>query len=261
MRKLSKDIALNFRDQLREARFKAQKDTEAFGEVLFSVERLGCYLREEQGTLGKYRPFIIELATWSPLFNGARHACREMHIPFPQLYDLVNEARNGAMHDGARVRYATSHAVELALVLEDSLMNTYDRAGDFKVSDFMVRNPVCAAMWQPLSFIRQTMLVNSFSCLPVNAGADPKPAWHLVSATAVAQYLKLSSNGVPLRDLVVQSLEEATKGDGLKLVQARTCRATDAVKTVMAGWDGQPVLVMHGETQDVLGILTPYDLL
>ena len=32
-----------------------------------------------------------------------------------------------------------------------------------QVSDFMVRNPVCASMWQPLSFIRQSMLVNSFS--------------------------------------------------------------------------------------------------
>ena len=140
-----------------------------FEEVVFVLELLGCYLREERGDLWRYRPFIVELACCSPLFCATAGACREVHTPFPQQYDLVREARNERMHDGAAARHATSHAIQLALVLEDALMNSYDnKVSDFTVSDFMVRNPVCASMWQPLSFIRQTMLTSSFSCLPVN---------------------------------------------------------------------------------------------
>jgi len=107
------------------------------------------------------------------------------------------------------------------------------------------------------------MLVNSFSWLPVNAGTDAEPVWRLVSDNAVAQYLRLRSNGVPLKDLLVQSLEKAMKEDviKLKLIPARTCRATNAVKTVLVNWDGQPVLVTGPETEELLGILTPHDLL
>jgi len=61
--------------------------------------------------------------------------------------------------------HLTTNAVELSIVLEEAIMNGYDRVGDF-----MVRNTVCAYLWQPLSFIRQTMLANSFSYLPVPTG-------------------------------------------------------------------------------------------
>src|SRR6266851_4082797 len=131
MRKLGSKEAINLRDQLREARFKARKDAEAFEEVVFVVERLGCYLRKEKGDLGKYRPFIVK--------------------------DVVS-----------------------------------------------------AQMWQPLSFIRQTMLVNSFSFLPLNEPTAPK-RWKLVSDTAVAVYLGLKSGGAAQRDLFAQPLEDAVR--------------------------------------------------
>jgi len=255
---VTKEVALSFRDQLREARFKAQGDAEAFEEILFVVERIGCYLRKKQGDLGKYESYVVGLASRSPLFHFAPDACREMHIPFPILYDFVRKARNDAMHQGAVARSATDHAIELSLVLEEALMNSYDR-----VSDFMARNPICAAPWQPLSFVRRTMLANSFNCLPINLGSDVKPKWHLVSDKGVARYLRLRSNGVPLKDLLVQPLEEAAKGDGIKLelIQASTCRATDSVKKVLENCNGQAVLVTREKTDELLGIVTPYDLL
>src|SRR5713101_3812343 len=107
MRKLGSKEAINLRDQLREARFKARKDAEAFEEVVFVVERLGCYLRKEKGDLGKYRPFIVELAALSPLFCAAAGRCRDVNTPFPQLYELVRMARNDRMHEGAIARHAT----------------------------------------------------------------------------------------------------------------------------------------------------------
>ena len=252
---ISKEVALSFRDQLREARLKAQADAEAFEDIVFVLERLGCYLRKEQGDLGKYEKYIVGLASQSPLFHAVPDAFRELHIPFPILYDRVRQARNDAMHGGAAARYATAHAVELAVILEDALMNGYD-----KVSDFMVRNVICAEMWQPLSFIRQIMLASSFSCLPLKSMRDGKPLWELVPDKVLAQYLRCSPSGVALKDLLVQSLKEA-KRNGFTLPEARTFGATDAVRDVLASWDGQPVLVLRQNKGELLGILTPYDLL
>lgn len=262
MTRLTQDVALSFRDQFREARFKAQGDAEGFEDIVFVIERLGCFLRDAQGDLGKYRCFIIELAVCSPLFCSARDDSGAVHTPFPQLYDLVRQARNTRMHQGFTARYATSHAVEMALVLEDALMTTQKKAGGFKVSDFMVRSVACAAMWQPLSFIRQTMLANSFSSLPVNVGTDSKPEWKLVSDKVVAQYLKHTPEGVRPKNLLVQSLSDATKpGAGFGLEPAKTWQATTAIEDVLKNWAGTAVLVTREETNELLGILTPYDLL
>ena len=73
----------------------------------------------------------------------------------------LKDGRNDALHQGACARHLANHAVQLALVLEDALMPS-----EPKVSDFMVRDAICAAHWQPISFVRQQMLANSFSYLP-----------------------------------------------------------------------------------------------
>ena len=194
-------------------------------------------------------------------------------MSFPQQYDLVREARNDRMHEGAVARHATSHVIELALMLEDALMNSCNKDSDFTVSDFMVRNPVCASMWQPLSFIRQTMLTSSFSCLPVNTRTEEKPLWQLVSDNEVAVYLRRKPNGRRPKDLLVRSLEAATKDDSgtkLTLITAFTFRATAAVEDVLGKWraregkpgqNAHPVLVTREGTEELLGILSPYDLL
>jgi hypothetical protein len=51
---LNREVALHFRDQLREARALALRDSEAFDEILFVFERLGAYLYGATGDLGKY---------------------------------------------------------------------------------------------------------------------------------------------------------------------------------------------------------------
>ena len=47
-----------------------------------------------------------------------------------------------------------------------------------KIGDYMVPNPVCASDWQPVGFVRQMMLANSFSYIPVCTGKKclEKPA-------------------------------------------------------------------------------------
>jgi hypothetical protein len=66
------------------------------------------------------------------------------------------------LHQGAFARRLTGHAIELSLVLEDALRRSLDSP---VVGDYMVRGPICAEPWQPISFIRQRMLANSFSFL------------------------------------------------------------------------------------------------
>ena len=263
---ITKEAALSFRDQLREARLKAQADAEAFEEIVFVLERLGCYLRKAQGDLGKYRPYLIGLASRSALFDAALDGSLELHTPFPASYDIVKEARNSMMHGGDFARIATRHAVELALVLENALSPPNGRNNSERVADFMVRSPTCATLWHPLNFIRQAMLANSFSYLPVNTGAEAKASWQLVSDTELVKYLRLRPDGVLLKARLVQRLEQALKGDGPKLVliEAQRCGPSSAVKQVLANrpdWDGRPILVTRGNSHELLGILTPYDLL
>jgi hypothetical protein len=255
-----------FRDQLRAALDKARGDAEAFEEVVYVVERLGYYLRQEQGDLGKYRPYIIGLASRSALFHAAPDAALELHTAFPVLYDLVKDARNSKMHGGDFARIATRHAVELALVLEDALSPPNGRNNNERAADFMVRNPTCAALWHPLNFIRQAMLANSFSYLPVNTGTAAKASWKLVSDRELVKYLRLRPDSVPLRTVLVYRLDQALNGHGPKLLllEAQTCHPSNAVKQVLAdlpAWDGRPVLVTRGNSHELLGILTPYDLL
>lgn len=75
--------------------------------------------------LGKYRSKLEQLAGASPLASEPAFA-RHLHIPFSVLYDLVRNARNDALHQGAYVRHLTRHAVSLSLVLEDALMSQHD---------------------------------------------------------------------------------------------------------------------------------------
>jgi hypothetical protein len=169
---MEREAALHFRNQFRQARALTLRDAEAFDEIIFVVERMGMFLTRTVGTLNGYKPALVtEAERSSALALEVPAPCAQLHIPFPELYDLVQDGRNWAMHQGAFARHLTNHATKLAIVLEDGLMNGCD-----KVRDFMVQNPVCAEMWQPLSFIRQRMLESSFSFLPVNLTQNGPPA-------------------------------------------------------------------------------------
>ena len=75
-----------FLAELRDARARAFKDVEGFEEILFSVERLGAFLRGRQVALGDYKSKLKKLAKNSPLFALSWLECGPN---FPRLYDLV----------------------------------------------------------------------------------------------------------------------------------------------------------------------------
>ena len=251
---MDREAALHFRDQLKEARAAALRDGEAQQEIILTLERLGAYLLGSMANLGKYEDVIAKLAGHSPMATDVPSTLPELHTTFARKYQIIRRGRNAAVHEGAFARHLAVTAVELALVLEEAIMH-----GSYQVRDFMVRNPVCAYLWQPLSFIRQTMLANSFSYLPVATGEEPQPFWQVISDSRLARYLR--ADGEPSRDLLVQKLSNAVESKRLQLLPVQSCGPEDPLDAVLQGADGLPVMVISPGGRQLLGILTPFDLL
>lgn len=239
---------LDFQQQLKEAREAAFRDAEAFDGIIHVIERMGCLLHGSAGDLGKYQTHIGNVAQASELAYYVPEVWGELHTPFPRLYTIVREGRNDALHQGASARHLTSHAVELALMLEDALRMNKEKP---KVRDFMVRHPVCAEMWQPISDVRQQMLVNSFSFLPVKSG----DVWYLLSDLDVAKYL-LDANDRRVR--LAKRLSET----GLVQRSANLVSSEMSISEAITKCTDIPLLVHRPDPpNDVIGILTAFDLL
>jgi hypothetical protein len=256
------------RAEFRDARERVLKDVEAFDAVIFAVERLGVLLTERIGDLGKYERCICQLAEASPMAHAIPVNRRVWHVPFRELYTLVRQARNDAVHQGAYARHLTEHVVQLSLVLEDALMIKQQESSEMPlvVADFMVRSVVGAQPWEPLSFVRQQMLSNAFSYLPLHMDHH----WFLVSDLEVARFLRVASedsdqqgaSGERKRRLAM-TVEEAQVA-GLRLIPAddRTRPLNSSVAEVTSKLDGLPLLVVDpARPGSIQGILMAFDLL
>lgn len=238
---LSADIACNFADQIRSARESATRDGEDFQSILHAIERLGSFLTGELSQLGKYAVSLKELCVQSEDCGLP---------PFDSLFCLVREARNDALHQGAFARHLTRNCIELALRLEDSLRTLQPRL----IEHYMVRSPLCAELWQPLSFIRQQMLANAFSFMPVKMGND---LWGLVSDVALAKHLRIEHQATR-KERMTTSLSES----GIPLAAAQLLSEKDNPDKALAVVSSGPVLVhRQNDEKTLIGILTAFDLL
>jgi hypothetical protein len=231
-----------FRDLFREARSKALNNAENFEDLIFALEKLGKFLHGESKQIGDL------VADYSCLSKKIPECLPEFHTDFCTLYDLVRKARNSAMHEGVFARNITRHAIELSIVLEDALMSQEKR-----VKDFMIRNALCAFGWQPLSFIRQNMLANSFSYLPFCDNGK----WKLISDLNLTKYLQDAEN----RKIREQRLSQKLKDSQIKLIDADTKNAEQEIKSFVNEWKGLPICVTLKNSNEIVGILTPFDLL
>ena len=170
---LNKPVAASgFRAELRRAREACQRDSEAFDEILFSLERLGCFLRGEAIALGAYKCCLCRLVATAGIFPSEY---------FEQLFKSVKDARNDALHQGSVARHLSSRLIEIALILEESLGSRLTT-----IEYLMVKQPVVAEDWQTVAMIRQTMLANAFSYLPYKK----KGKWVWISDYALASHLR-----------------------------------------------------------------------
>jgi predicted transcriptional regulator len=264
MPSLSKESARSFADQFRFARLAALADSESFDQIIHVIERLGSYLSKEElgdkghhGDLGKYRGRLVELVKSRQLAVESRAQFNHLLTPFETLYDLVREARNDALHQGAFARHLTKHAIELAIILEDVLSNDMDPI----VTDFMVRNPICGEPWQPVAFLRQQMLANSYSYLPVLSKDDQ---WRVVSDAAIATFLGSERKGAERRKRLAMTLADAVML-GEKPVSLMRGVFVDETTSLDLAFDllkSSPILLVRSPLgTGVIGILTAFDLL
>jgi hypothetical protein len=112
--KVDPEIRLYFRDAFRHARAIAQQDAEGFQQILFTLETLGVMLTGRTLNLGKYEDYICDMADKSPLAEFIPSLHCEWHSSFDQIYSIVREARNEALHQGAVARHLTQHAILLS---------------------------------------------------------------------------------------------------------------------------------------------------
>ena len=256
--------ALYFRDAFREARLKVLANAEHYQELLFVLERLGKHLTGKGEGLGKSKLAILELVEKHGTLQGqpADNRPTKMgtgELGVVELYDLVRRARNDAMHEGTFARNFAVHLVQLSIILEDALVN---KAHCKTVKHYMMRHPICAQPWEPVGFIRQTMLEHSFSFLPVQI--DEK--WKIVSDRAVSAYLWQQSTCVGGKQKLERPLQEAIEEGALKTQCAITTTPDTCVHTVLNEYpavidQGHPVLVKSGNDETLLGIITAFDLL
>jgi len=204
--------------------------------------------------LGKYQQIIVEYARRSPLAEGLSTSSSSQ-TPFSALIDYVRNSRNDALHQGAFARHLTNHVIKLALVLEDAL--TVDAV---VISDFMVHGPVCAYLWQPLAYVRQQLLLNSFTYLPVLAD-DGTPTNTLISDLSLAMYL--GRNVAERKRRFAHPLKKAVESGEMKLTPTISLSINTPVHEALSRMTGPPVLVISASDAPVrlLGILTAFDVL
>lgn len=248
-RSLGQEQRVAFAHEFRAARAISLQDAECFEEHLFVLERLGSYLLVADGDLGKFQPAMENLAKESPLAFEAERACPERHVSFTTLYEEVRVGRNHAMHHGAVARNLAKHAQELAVIMEDALMR-----GASKAREFMVRNPICAELWEPLSAIRRTMLLNAYSFLPFRS---KNGEWKLLSDADVVAFTRGTAADRKRRLLL--RLDEALD-EHLKVTEAPTCDMEEPIDRVSKSMGNVPWLVID-EGNRLLGLITAFDLL
>jgi hypothetical protein len=251
---MDKNLKLHFRDALRNARSSALLDSEAFAGIILVLELIGNVSGKKKDGLQDVKAILKGFVEKSPLEEAAYRA-HEYHVPFSRLFDLIVDGRNAAVHEGALARHLTGHAMELALLVEDALVSKYDT-----ISDFMVRGATTALPWHPLSFVRQSMLLNSFSYLPVFMKVRDDESWWLISDFAVAAYLRACKTGADRTKRLSERLDEVINAGFIEPIKPTICESNSRISAILNAEDGEPKLVVgkHGE---LLGILTPFDLL
>lgn len=239
-----------FLDEFRHARAEVLQNTENFASAIHALERFGRFLKPNGLTLRKYRQPILEFCSEADMFQTMEFwSGRSLAM----LYSYVEEARNESMHVGATARHAAFNAVALILIIEDALVGKC-----FTMNDFMVSDPVCAEMWQQVGLIRQKMLTNSFSFLPVIPQQQDE-RWRLISDAQLSRYLRASQ--ADRKQRLAMSLEAAVR-DGMTLEPANCRLASDPIESILPDIDQRPVLLFEDAKHTrLLGLITAFDLL
>ena len=137
-------------------------------------------------------------------------------------------------------------------------------ANTVKAQDYMVKGVTTAQLCQPLSAIRQDMLINSFTSVPYFN--EDKQEWFVVADVDIARYLRPSGNYEPerLNDTLGCAIKKDADFAKHQPLVRKPDSPIDGISTDL--WQQHkhhlPVLIHHpNDKQHLLGILTASDLM
>ncbi len=131
------------------------------------------------------------------------------------------------------------------------------RAGD-KVKAYIQKEVVRVYTWQRLVECRRLMLMHSFSYLPIKIGKD----WRLLTDVNLAKYLASAKCDGERKKLMWEKVACAIKKEmRLKLKPANEVKQIDSKACALKKMGGKAAIVTEGENKDLVGIITPFDLL
>lgn len=266
MKDVSQEQAIYFRNEFRKARLATERDPQnclAIAQVLESFGTQVCSNKHEHSIgrcAGAVKKFVRK---FNPI---SETLCPDYHIRFGRLYEIVRDSRNDLAHRGSRAKYFAPRFMELTIAIEDALMN-HDKIE--KVQDYMVRDVATAQLSQPLSAIRQAMLINSFSYMPYFDKDDKgKCNWFVVSDADIADYLRSGSSERDKRDRLNHTLKCATTDEnGMARCKPTVYEPEKLVSEIFEDCEWRkkrhlPILVCRADDkQHLLGILTASDLM
>jgi CBS domain-containing protein len=241
---------VDFLARLRTARGLVLRDSESFSEASTVLEHIGQVVGGKLGIgLKDHEAVLIGLVKEADAANEE---------PTRRLFKVVREARNKAVHDGSYARHLNSRLVDLLLMLEETIMTNMDR-----VEDLMVRNPVSAESWHPVSQVRRLMLGNSFTWIPIFHAKESHGRWMLIRDAALMRWIRKETVKKKQRERLAIPIGEAISKHGLELKGAICCPPDTPIAEILQRMNDDPTLVTDkilGEER-LLGIITAFDLL
>lgn len=255
--------AMYFRDELRKGRAAVLRDAENFLGIATTLENLGSYVLRESTDLVTGRPRALELrkalarvAKSSVMGRELPPELRPYHVSFERALQVFFRARNAAVHEGALARHLTVMAQDIALVLEEALMATATIA-----SELMVRDPVIASSWQPISYVRRTMLLNSFSYLPIWWPKGDEGKWRVLADADLVKYMRRAPSENEERKKLTATVGEAIESGQLEFHNVALIRPDTEVREFSDRIGPLPALIVNTGNGELLGIVTAFDLL
>ena len=244
---------VDFLSRIRAARAGILRDSESFCEASTVLEHIGQVVGGKIGSgLKDYQDPIVALA------HHADHPKEREEVA--RLFNVVREARNKAVHDGAYARHLNSRLVDLLLLLEEGIVMNMDR-----VEDLMVRTPVFAESWHLVLHVRKMMLSNSFSWIPIyqqeNGASSGK--WVLLQDARLMKWIRSDSQKSKQKNRLALRVGEAISKHELVTSGAHCVRADSLISDILKQMGEKPTLVTEkiDGRERLVGILTAFDLL
>ena len=247
-----REVRAHYRLRLSNARASALADAEGAETVIFAIEAFGRYLAAKSESLEQIGKALVY---W---YSRRVPKRREQ---FERRLALLRRGRNDHMHKGFAARNLARDAVAVALMLEDALKIDWAR---MTATDVMTPSPATAHAWMTFGQVRDLLIENSFSQVPIWWDS----AWFLISDRRVAEVVRrvrlahTLTSAADLRDTLLES-RHLGLGDVrvLELLTEPADTAAEDSPVLSLSLERGCVLVHRvGVAADLVGIITPSDI-